>query len=315
MSLYSYYSASSSSVPFRSQFEKFHNNIRLKPYDENATLREKRDRVLTRLKKNCAYTHVAFNQGSYQMRTGVIPLDGDFDIDVGIVFDGNPNDHNAVTVKRLVFNALNGHTKDVAIRRPCVRVAYQESGEPLYHVDLAVYMRYYGQLYLAKGLQTATAHWESSDPEGAMVKLMGRYSGDEAAQFRRVVRYLKRWKDYNFATDGNAAPVGIGLTIAAYERFQPIKSGATFDDLSALERVVSSMNSSFYTVYEGGQYLWRLIAKMPASPHDDVFLRMSSKQMTAFREKLGKLSENLSLARQHNNSGYMRRAFGTAFPE
>ena len=60
------------------QFEDFDQEIRLGAFDENATLREKRDRILDKLKagierqrnagKNIpAYTH--FNQGSYAMQS------------------------------------------------------------------------------------------------------------------------------------------------------------------------------------------------------------------------------------------------------
>jgi hypothetical protein len=64
------------------QFEQFHEIIKLD--DENDTLREKRERVLTRLKdglekifedkEETAPTFSPFNQGSYAMSTGVIPL-------------------------------------------------------------------------------------------------------------------------------------------------------------------------------------------------------------------------------------------------
>ena len=63
------------------EFIEFHDNIKLE--DENETLREKRDILLNKLKKNiseeaASYTH--FNQGSYAMGTGVKPEDGDYDM-------------------------------------------------------------------------------------------------------------------------------------------------------------------------------------------------------------------------------------------
>ena len=44
-----------------------------------------------------------------------------------------------VLLKQRVHEALEGHTKDVQLRRSCVTVFYQREGEPIYHVDLAVY--------------------------------------------------------------------------------------------------------------------------------------------------------------------------------
>lgn len=37
----------------------------------------------------------------------------------------------------------------------------------------------------------------------------------------RIIRYLKRWKDFQFSEKGNARPPGIALTMTAYQLFQP----------------------------------------------------------------------------------------------
>ena len=72
------------------QFEEFHSAICFDEDDEKATLREKRDIIVKALKDNLGDdvpSFVNFNQGSYSMHTGVVPLDGNFDIDVGLIFD------------------------------------------------------------------------------------------------------------------------------------------------------------------------------------------------------------------------------------
>jgi hypothetical protein len=85
-------------------------------------------------------TFTWFNQGSYEMGTGIKPaVSGDYDIDVGIIFDINHSEHDPVDVKTWVTDALEGHTKKVDMRRPCVTVFYQRDDEPIYHVDLAIY--------------------------------------------------------------------------------------------------------------------------------------------------------------------------------
>jgi len=68
-------------MSLQSPFMKFHEAILLKRFDENAELREKRDRILKRLRDNLSVTFEPFNQGSYSMGTGIKPLDGDYDID------------------------------------------------------------------------------------------------------------------------------------------------------------------------------------------------------------------------------------------
>ena len=105
-------------------FESFHEKIKLKKFDENQTLRDKRNIVLDKLKLRLKVifeekgepvpSYKTFDQGSYKMGTGVIPLDSDFDIDVGVSFEVKKDDYSdPVEVKKWVFDALNGHTKKV----------------------------------------------------------------------------------------------------------------------------------------------------------------------------------------------------------
>lgn len=93
------------------EFIDFHNKIKLD--DENATLREKRDILLKKLKKNIsidAAAYTTFNQGSYAMGTGIIPEDEDYDIDVGIKFNINKEDYSdPLVAKKWVRDALKGH--------------------------------------------------------------------------------------------------------------------------------------------------------------------------------------------------------------
>ena len=79
-----------SMVNLQKEFEEFHDTIKLKEFDENETLRKKRDILLKKLRLNIsedAASYTTFNQGSYAMGTGIKPEDGDYDIDVGICFD------------------------------------------------------------------------------------------------------------------------------------------------------------------------------------------------------------------------------------
>ena len=164
-------------VNLQSEFITFHDAIKLD--SENEILREKRDILLNKLKEKISddatsYTH--FNQGSYAMGTGIKPNDGDYDIDVGLKFDIDHDDYeDPVVVKKWIKDALDGHTKKVEIRRPCVTVTYQEDGEPAYHVDFAVYAANNndGKLYIAKGKENSASdkrYWEESDPQELMIK-------------------------------------------------------------------------------------------------------------------------------------------------
>src|SRR5690242_2199276 len=93
-------------------FRQFDEQIKLKRYDENATLAEKRDRVLKTLSDGIKKQreegeaipdYRTFNQGSYDVGTGVKPLNGDFDIDVGVEFELGHAQHDPVAVKNWVL--------------------------------------------------------------------------------------------------------------------------------------------------------------------------------------------------------------------
>ena len=127
------------------QFDDFHSNIKLDDDDEKAKLREKRDILIRTLRENLPNDVPAFepfHQGSYSMHTGVVPLDGNYDIDVGIIFDCKRDKYaDPVELKKKVRDALNSNGRTVVIRRPCVTVNYMRNGEPEYHVDLAIYVK------------------------------------------------------------------------------------------------------------------------------------------------------------------------------
>jgi hypothetical protein len=327
------------------QLVQFDEAIRLKRFDENATLREKRDAVLTRLRDQ----HNAlrrqgvkvpafdwFNQGSYQMGTGVTPADGDYDIDVGLRFDCTRADYSdPVALKSLVFRALDGHTQRVEMRRSCVTVFYQRAGEAVYHVDLAVYAQetalFGGRvLYIAKGKANsdpARRTWEHSDPEGLMRWVEGRCSdGADQQQYLRIVRALKRWRSEKFKTDGANAPTGIALTVAAGTRFRPMTrwdfglNRTVPDDLAALTALVDALSASFTVAGLSGSYTpqYRLAVTLPVEPRADLCARMTDGQMTTLRERLIRLRDALRAAHDDRDiaqaSRRLRTEFGDAFP-
>ena len=98
------------------EFIAFHNEIKLGTYEENQTLREKRDLLIDDLAKGLkdekvpdtgkALTFSKFDQGSYAMYTGIIPPDNDYDIDVGVIFDIKNNEYDPVKLKKLIRGSL-----------------------------------------------------------------------------------------------------------------------------------------------------------------------------------------------------------------
>jgi hypothetical protein len=325
-------------------FRQFDEAIRFERDDEKAILAEKRQRVLKRLSEGIARQrkegaeipgYEPFNQGSYAMNTGVKPIDGDFDLDVGLRFDLAAKDyHDPVVVKTWVLNALENHTKTVEMSRSCIRVYYKEGGEDVYHLDLVCYSsgkkNEDGKDYLARGKPESSAKdrcWVASDPQRLQELIVGKHSDvEDDQQFRRAVRALKRWKDLKLSTHGRAAPKGIALTVAAYRWFEVSKQPAAYgkpvkyDDLEALRHLVAAMVGRFQTSWNEAERRSgaRLAVALPYPPGSDLCENMSAASMTAFKERLEDLLAALKKAKEaveaHDACAALRAHFGDDFP-
>lgn len=286
-------------------FEEFHSAICFDEDDEKATLREKRDTIIKALRDNLGDdvpTFTVFHQGSYSMHTGVVPLDGNFDIDVGLIFDCDQDKYpDPVVLKKKVRDAVNTNFRTVAIRRPCVTVNYISGGKTAYHVDLAVYSRdINGTLYLAKGKEnSAEEHriWEGSDPKGLTKLVRGAFEDSaKLAQYRRCIRYLKRWRQWQFS--GSGAPLSIALTVAAQKWFQPYfgMSGKPVD-LQAMLDWVQTIHDNFTNEYrqDDGWHM-RLKVPLPVEPYNDLMAKRTAAQMKDFKERVESLRDALQKA-------------------
>lgn len=315
----------------RSQFKDFHDAIKLK--EENSVLKEKREIIIKRIKEKLSeqtdYTFEIFNQGSYAMRTGIKPLDSDYDIDVGLYFDMSKDDVDPIEAKKWIYNALLGHTSDVKIKKPCVTVTYAAG----YHVDLAVYAAENSdnKVYIAKGKPTSDAEdkfWDESNPKD-LITVIKEYLPDaeDRKQFRRIVRYLKRWKDVNF-TSVNGKPSGIALTSCAYHWLSIQKEVDYFTgipkykDLDALIQIVATMISNFrdyYVEIDGeNKFMPRLKVELPVAPKPELFEKMTYKQMATFKEKLESFLLALNNAKDETDptdaAKILKKQLGDDFP-
>lgn len=274
------------------QFDDFHASIKLDEDDEKANLREKRNTLIETLKAKLPAdvpTFEYFHQGSYSMHTGLVPLDGNYDIDVGIIFDCKRDEYpDPVELKKKVREALNSNGRTVKIRRPCVTVNYMRDGEPEYHVDLAIYAkRDDGLLDLAKGKEHSEASrrvWEISDPKQLTELICTRFKDDELAQYRRCIRYSKRWRDIQSCS---GAPLSIALTVAAYRWFQPYQTtnGTSIDMLEWVKAMLGQFQ--WFTTDEGMHE--RLQIFLPVTPNVDLMEWMTRFQMENFKAALESL--------------------------
>ena len=291
-------------MSIQNEFLNFHDRIRL-DYDVKAELAEKRDILLQILRDSDRLPGFdEYNQGSYGMYLGVEPTDDrEYDIDVGLRFNVNKSDYEPMDIKNIIADILSDHTDyGAVIKKPCVTVTYKKDGEATYHVDLVTYLYEdhedkQSQLYLAHGKENKPddIKWEKADPVGLVDYINGKIEkGDQRNQFRRVVRYIKRWKNRRFISTGHAEPTSIGITLIAVDYFTAKKG----DDLEALLHVAKCIQSLFCVEkYEDGRWLYRIKYPMPVSlkfeSNPDAFEKMTDVQMTDFKEKLEKLIRDL----------------------
>jgi hypothetical protein len=316
------------SIKLQTEFSKFDELIKLKNIDDNQDLRDKRDMLVEELqnwlKKNKKPTVAFMNQGSYAMGTGIKSLednDNDYDIDVGLKFNLQTRDYpNAVEVKTWVEDALTKGNRTVEMMRPCVRVQYTKDEKPTYHVDLAVYGYNGEQLQLAKGFRGSSAenkYWEDSDPEKLKELLNDKFVDTEAkAQFKRIIRYLKRWKDYKFPTKGDAAPTGIALTAMCYEWFEPNtekwNGDKEINDLEALKDLLIKICSLGNNC--------GLDVRLPVKPENELCekINASHNHVEKYKKKMNDLKNAVSAAFGEIDPAeaakMLEKEFGSDFP-
>lgn len=319
----------------QTEFNKYHENIKLHDKDENKDLRDKRDMLTDEMRayfkkkseeeKSTKITFSVENQGSYSMGTGILPVKkGDFDIDVMVLFNISKDDFKPVEVKQWVHDALSRSNRTVEYKKPCVTVQYLNNGEPEFHVDLALYAddNSNGKTYISKGKPTSASAdkvWEVSNPKLLKEKINTRFSdAEDRSQMKRIIRYLKRWKDLKFKDSGNEKPTGIALTALAYNLFSPVIERRSFDstiepdDLSALTKLVTAIK---------GEFNWfsnEISVQLPVEPYNDLFEKMSTKQCEKFKEKIETLESALEDANNepdpHEASKTIRKILGDDFP-
>lgn len=307
----------------QNQLIEFHDKIKLGRYDENEELRNKRDIITQKIEsglekhfkdKEESVPSISFiDQGSYAIDAAINPKDGDYDIDEGIIIGLNKEDYedDPIYFKKIVRDIMLTHTKkNPEIKNPCVTITYSMNDEPQFHVDLPIYLKSSNDdnLYLSWGKEFALKEnkkWEISDPNGLNGYIRNAFSGDDKRQFKRAVRYLKKWKDEKFASEtSDGTPPSIGLTIIAADKFSPtkeyniIKGKEEYNDLKAMKYLVDDLKSIFEYKYceNEEEFLYVIEYELPVGNEGNVFSKMTNRKMNAFYEKVEKLQGALEYA-------------------
>lgn len=214
------------------QFIEFNNTITL-DNSKKEELRENREalrkKIIKYFEDNLSdKTKPEFReQGSYKMFTIVNPIPKEeedeegnlkkmypYDLDDGVVFvDKEENREKISTYHNWIYNAVKDHTTKGAERKnTCIRVLYADG----HHIDLPIYFEVKDSNSNPE-LAHKSEGWVESNP-----KEFYEWFNDEAQkdyQLRRIVRYLKAWRDKQNDSYSTKMPSGLVLTILATNHF------------------------------------------------------------------------------------------------
>ncbi len=227
-------------------------NKRVRPSDDQLEmLRERKDEIVAHLRsdlpRRCGVGVSTWLQGSYKLHTLIRPLSKqDYDVDVGVYFEWGLSSRvtlmptelrDALQQSLLDFATNDEHVKRVEdpAKDRCSRACYKRG----LHIDLPGY--HFSTDTGETRLATLAGAWEVSDPEKMVKWFQERLHGDERAQARRMVRYLKAWASLQFEDDRNAQPSSLVLTVLAADAFAAAVQGRDVDDDEALQLVVDQV--------------------------------------------------------------------------
>ena len=194
------------------------------------------------------------------------------------------------------------------------------------HIDFIVYKRSGDQHYLAVGKKNSDEHnrkWSAADPLGliAWINDDSDYEKDNAkealAQCRRLVRYLKRWRDVQFNGAVAAKVYSIGLAVMVKNEFElSFSTQGARQDLAALRATVKAILDAGYFKEEGaGKY--RVRVGLPVEPYRDIFDGSSLDTGTQFYNKLKHMEEELekaeALSDEREQCEILNKLFGDDF--
>ena len=193
-------------------------------------------------------------QGSYAMKTLINPINGnDYDIDDGVYIEGYDDESisewpNPSTIHTWIKTAVEDRTvAGVTDKDTCVRVNYAKG----YHIDIPA--------YICKGSDAYLAHkskgWFISDPKSFTGWFINKVNDDVnyGEQLRRVVKYLKAWRDYS------ENPLkGIEITILATNHFERYEGRDDKSLKGTVDNIITKLECSF-------------CCRKPVQPFEDLF--------------------------------------------
>jgi len=249
-----------------------------------------------------------YGQGSFEMNTTVNPVAEEndegkklykYDLDDGVYFiekEDEDNKRSIDTWHDWVYKSVENHTDTPPIKKnTCVRVIFADG----HHIDLPIYYKEEDIPELAH----KSRGWFESDP-----KAFKDWFNDEVKdnqQKRKIVRYLKAWKNYRELNNTNLKlPSGFALSILAVENYV-----SDDNDDTAFKKTVEKIKETLDEKFE---------CIRPTAPVEDVFEEYSETRKDNFLITLKSLIDDCKKANDEKNfkkaSEIMQKQFGERFP-
>jgi len=261
------------------------------------------------------------DQGSYKYHTTIHAdvVDRDVAVMIPLNTEDNPDPRK---IKGYLRDSINTPVRTVVIKEPCVRAAYHKDGKEYLHIDLPLYAKDGDKVYLARGKEYGTYCWEAADPAGLNADLCGKINGNP--QLRRVICYLKKWKNVHYANPvcDHQVPPSIGLTYLVCDSFEAQSSTDGDDDLLAFQKTVRNICNRFVISRDSaGNITSASISRyLPVQPYTDIFKKMkdsSASYMITFYNRLctarDQLTNAVNVEADHDAAEYVVKVVGDEF--
>ncbi|BHH83678.1 cyclic GMP-AMP synthase DncV-like nucleotidyltransferase [Desulforhopalus sp. 52FAK] len=326
-------------MSLQTQYIKFADAIALTRKSENYREAREKDNLITP-KVEAAFKEEGYEikpnflQGSLATDTGIIPLDGDYDIDRAIVITKESSPDNPVDTKKIVKQVLSDHGfKTPVIKKPCVTANYKN--KPI-HIDYPIYRLDNSENYeLAVGKENSDENnrsWDSADPKGLLNWIKSNtnhqsflsseeLTSKEKSQFYRLVRYIKRWRDVKYGSESQRKKVfSIALTVMFKESFCPnidTENGKA-DDHTALKDTLDVILNHKEYFFSNDADSYSIGVNLPVTPYQDIFNENSKTVGTLLRKRLKRLVDVLLEVDEKDSlrkkTEILNKHFGNDFP-
>jgi hypothetical protein len=277
-------------MSIQTHFNKFNTEIYLTNRSDAYKDAKKKDKsildaIKAKFKEEGYQVQESFLQGSFAVETAIKNNKGDYDIDRSVVIKEEDAPTDPVEPKKAVLKVLESRNfQNAKVKIPCITADYQNKK---LHIDYTVYLKdEVGNYNLAVGKVGSSDQnkkWAPSDPRGLVEWISGsdNYGTSSAVkrkQYKRLVRFVKRWRDVTFSDGVKKKIFSIGLTVMIKHEYKPdYFTTEVEDDLNALKKVVDNIISAQYFSLESfNPEQYRVSVHLPRSPYTSIFRHKNS---------------------------------------